>query len=324
MYKIEKFFLPGTIFIQNHGKTILSLDNDRKNVSVYEKSIQHKYKLIHQFEICLPNNFIWYVFMLSNELILISGRKFIIIYKKVNEKYSLHQEIFVSDWAEISNIKELKNGNFASCGWHGFTSFKLKCSSDKYEIDYEIKKSLLHEHWVIDFMEVKDKINSFILGGSEGAYIINDKKIINKIKLDEEINHKSINVRNYICQFNNEIFIFCTAQIITLVNISENKFKQTNLLEETNEKRKSLSLRDNTIVYKYDINSIIILTELKGIFIAQIFDNDRIQVKTRIKISKDFYYNDYLIFIKEEKSIYYKNKKSKNENVIYKLKFIKK
>ena len=324
MYKIEKFFLPGTIFIQNHGKTILSLDNDRKNVSVYEKSIQHKYKLIHQFEICLPNNFIWYVFMLSNELILISGRKFIIIYKKVNEKYSLHQEIFVSDWAEISNIKELKNGNFASCGWHGFTSFKLKCSSDKYEIDYEIKKSLLHEHWVIDFMEVKDKINSFILGGSEGAYIINDKKIINKIKLDEEINHKSINVRNYICQFNNEIFIFCTAQIITLVNISENKFKQTNLLEETNEKRKSLSLRDNTIVYKYDINSIIILTELKGIFIAQIFDNDRIQVKTRIKISKDYYYNDYLLFIKEEKSIYYKNKKSKNENVIYKLKFIKK
>ena len=316
--------MPGTIFIQNHGKTILSLDNDRKNVSVYEKSIQHKYKLIHQFEICLPNNFIWYVFMLSNELILISGRKFIIIYKKVNEKYSLHQEIFVSDWAEISNIKELKNGNFASCGWHGFTSFKLKCSSDKYEIDYEIKKSLLHEHWVIDFMEVKDKINSFILGGSEGAYIINDKKIINKIKFDEEINHKSIHIRNYICQFNNEIFIFCTAQIITLVNISENKFKQTNLLEETNEKRKSLSLRDNTIVYKYDINSIIILTELKGIFIAQIFDNDRIQVKTRIKISKDFYYNDYLIFIKEEKSIYYKNKKSKNENVIYKLKFIKK
>ena len=173
-------------------------------------------------------------------------------------------------------------------------------------------------------MEIKDKINSFILCGSKRAFIINDKKIINQINFNEEINYKSIHERNYICQFNDEIFIFSTAQIITLVNIRENKFKQTNLLEETNEKRKSHPLPDDTLVYKYDINSIIILTSLKGIFIVQIFDKDIIQVNTRIKIGKDYYYKGYLIFIKEEKSIYYKNKNSKNEKIIYKLKFIKK
>lgn len=324
MYKIEKFYLPGAIFIQNHSKMILSFDDDKKKVSVYEKSIKPKYKLIHQFEICPPNYFIWYAFMLSNDLILISGRRFIIIYKKINEKYSLHQEIFKSDWAEIINIKELKNGNFASCGWHGFTSFKQKNSSDKFEIDYEIEKSLLNDYWIIDFMEIKDKINSFILCGRKRAFIINDKNVINQINFNEGINYKSIHERNYICQFNDEIFIFSTAQIITLVNIRENKFKQTNLLEETNEKRKSHPLPDDTLVYKYDINSIIILTSLKGIFIVQIFDKDIIQVNTRIKIGKDYYYKGYLIFIKEEKSIYYKNKKSKNEKVIYKLKFIKK
>lgn len=30
MYKIEKFYLPGAIFIQNHSKMILSFDDDKK------------------------------------------------------------------------------------------------------------------------------------------------------------------------------------------------------------------------------------------------------------------------------------------------------
>ena len=317
MYEIKPIGIRDDIFIQNDGKTILSENNNL--IMLYEKSIKSGFKLIHKFENSNPPFPIIYMLMLSNELVLISGRKFLFIFKKKNEKYSLHQDIFLSEVAEITNIKELKNGNFAVCGWYGFIAFKQNNSSDIYEIDYEIEKPLLNnEYWICDFMEIKGKKDSFIFCGVYGAYIINEKKNIKQIKFDEEIDKKFSIGRNYICQFNDDIFVFCTMQYITLVNIRENIFKPINFIEETNEKRKRMRLPDPTTVYKYDINSIIILSKLKGIFIVQIFDNERIQVNIRIKL-KDHHYIGFLMFKEEEKCIYL----MKND-YNYKLKFIKK
>ena len=310
MYEIKPIGIRNDIFIQNDGKTILS--NNKNLIMLYEKSSNSDFKLIHKCEISNPPFSIIFMFMLSNEIILISGRKFLFILKKKNEKYSLHQDIFLSEVAEITNIK---NGNFAICGWYGFIAFKQNNSSDIYEIDYEIGKPLLNnDRWICDFMEIKGKKDSFIFCGTYGAYIINDKKNIKQIKFDEEIDRKG---RNYICQFNDDIYVFCTMQYITLVNIRENIFKPINFLEETNEKRKRIGLSDDSTLYKYDINSIIILSPLKGIFIVQIFDNERIQVNIRIKL-KDHYIT-FLKFIEKEKCIYLK----KND-YNYKLKFIKK
>ena len=51
-------------------------------------------------------------------MIITVGRKQIVIYKKdLNSNYILLQDIFGGDWAEIYNIKELNNKNFAVCGW---------------------------------------------------------------------------------------------------------------------------------------------------------------------------------------------------------------
>ena len=316
MYEIKPIDISTDIFMQNGGKRILSKKNNL--IMLYEKSIKSDFKLTHKCEDSNPPFPIIYMLMLSNELILISGRKFLFIFKKKNEKYSLHQNIFLSEVAEITNIKELKNGNFAVCGWYGFIAFKLNNSSDNFEIDYEIGKSLLNnDYWICDFMEIKDKKDSFIFCGSNGAYIINEKKNIKQIKFNEEIDKKFSMGRNYICQFNDDIFVFCTMQYITLVNIRENAFKLINFIEETNEKRKRLGLRDQTTVYKYDINSIIILSQLKGIFIVQIFDNERIQVNIRIKLKDPFI--EFLMYIEEEKCIFFREKGNN-----YKLKFMKK
>ena len=58
-----------------------------------------------------------YLTMLSNENIIISGRKYIAIYKKEdNSNYSKHQNLVNSEWGEIVKIKELKNGCFGVCG----------------------------------------------------------------------------------------------------------------------------------------------------------------------------------------------------------------
>lgn len=102
-----------------------------------------------------------------------------------------------------------------------------------------------------------------------------------------------------------------------MANTCENIFKPINFIEETNEKRKRIGFSDQTTVYKYDINSIIILSQLKGIFIVQIFGNERIQVNFRIKLKDP--YIEFLMFIKEEKSVYF-IKKGNN----YKLKLMKK
>ena len=313
MYEIKPIGIRNNIFIQNDGKTILSKNNNL--IMLYEKSIKSGYKLIHKFENSNPPFPIIYMLMLSNELVLISGRKFLFLFKKKNEKYSLHQNIFLPEVAEITNIKELKNGNFAVCGYYGFIAFKQN-NYEIYEIDYEIGKPLLNnEYWICDFMEIKDKKDSFIFCGNYGAYIINEKKKIKQIKFNEEIDRKFSIGNNYICQFNDDIFVFCTMQHITLVNIRENIFKPINFIEETNEKRKRFGLPDPTTVYKYDINSIIILSQLKGIFIVQIFDNERIQVNIRIKLKDIRFY----MFKEEEKCIYL----MKND-YNYKLKFIKK
>ena len=60
--------------------------------------------------------------LLSNEMLKRSGRKFIYIFNKdENSKYHIYQEFFDGNWAEMVNIKELKNipDHFAVCGFYG-------------------------------------------------------------------------------------------------------------------------------------------------------------------------------------------------------------
>lgn len=59
-------------------------------------------------------------------------------------------------------------------------------------------------------MEIKNKKDSFIFCGNNGAYIINEKKIIKQINFNEKIDRKYTFGRNYICQFNDDIFVFCS------------------------------------------------------------------------------------------------------------------
>ena len=80
MYEIESIGIRNNIFIQNDGKTILS--NNNNLIMLYEKSIKSGFKLINKFENYNPPFPIIYMLMLSNELILISGRKFLFIFKK--------------------------------------------------------------------------------------------------------------------------------------------------------------------------------------------------------------------------------------------------
>ena len=134
MYEIKPIGIRNNIFIQNDGKTILSKNNNL--IMLYEKSIKSGYKLIHKFENSNPPFPIIYMLMLSNELVLISGRKFLFLFKKKNEKYSLHQDIILTEVGDITKIKELKNGNFAVCGYYGFIAFKQNNSSDISDIDY--------------------------------------------------------------------------------------------------------------------------------------------------------------------------------------------
>lgn len=105
MYEINPVGIRGDIFIQNDRKTILSKKSNL--IMLYKKSNKCDFKLTHQFENSNPPFPIIYMLMLSNELILISGRKFLFIFKKKNEKYSIYQNIFLPDVAEITNIKEL-------------------------------------------------------------------------------------------------------------------------------------------------------------------------------------------------------------------------
>ena len=326
MYKFEKLNLTGNIkAILNKRKTIILSKKSEKEsnngthdvyeVLLYEQSTQNDYKLIHKiiFEsVFSPID----IAMLSNEIIVITGRKFLFIFKKVNTYYETHQKIFNSEWAEITKIKELKNGNFGVCGWYGFMIFE-KSSNDSYDKSFEINRSILNYYWITDFAEIKDKENSFVLCGNEKAFIINGQNIIKEITFKDQ--KFFLNNDDYICEFQDNLFIIPSIQHITLIDTSENKFKQIEFLEEVKLKPPTPKLPpptflDDSSIYKYDMNSVIIFNK-KGIFIVNIIDNERIQVNICIKIG----YYHLLKFIDEERSLFFDKKDG-----VYKLKFNKK
>ena len=189
MYKIEKLFLRGeTVNILNKGKNILLTKciNNNDEIRLYEKSNKSSYKLVDK----IIHEDTWgiiYLTMLSNGMILTSSRQTIIIYKKEKDSsYKKYQRIFNPNWAEIYQIKEFENENFAVCGWYGFMIFNKYKS--KYKISLEINKSILREYSVIyDFMKIKGRENSFILYGYYKAFIINNRTVINRITLENEI-----------------------------------------------------------------------------------------------------------------------------------------
>jgi len=317
MYEIEKLNLTGEIkAILNKGKTILlyRYHEDNYQVFLYEQSTQKDYNMVYQImlnKVFSPLD----ITMLSNEIIVISGRNYILIFKKANTYYETHQEMNESDWAEITKIKELKNGNFGVCGWYGFMIFQ-KSSNDKYCKSFEINRSILNDYWINDFAEIKDKENSFVLCGNEKAFIVNGQNIINKIAFKDP---KFFIKNDYICQFKDNLFIIPGIQHFTFINTSENKFKQIDFLEAvklkpSNPKLPPPTFFDSSSIYKYDMNSVIIFT-IKGIFIVKIIDNERIQVNICIKLGS----YHLLKFINEEKSLFIDKK-----DEVYKLKFNKK
>ena len=297
MYKIENLNLSFNngekIIILNKGNTLLFYQpkQNAKLISIYEKSIESGYKLTLELEL-EENITCIYSIMLSNENIIISGWKSVVIFIKKNNSNYLKNQVFygLSGWGKMIKIKELKNECFGVCGYNGLTTFQKQFAN--YEISFEIKA----EEEIYDFMEIKWKDNSFIMCGKKKIYIINDKKIVNKINF--ELTNKSgfymtlMNFFDYICQFRDDLYVICGSKYIILINTRENKFKQIEFLKENDESKFH--------IYKYNSNSIIILSGEK-IIIIQIIDDERIQIKTRI-IFKDKF---FLRFVKEERAIYF-------------------
>ena len=184
----------------------------------------------------------------------------------------------------------------------GFIFFKNNYG--KYVIIYEVK-----EEFILDFKEIEGKENSFILSGNNNAFIIKDKKILNKINFDEG-HYSSPSNNDYICQFKKNLYIISGLSYITFFNTNDNKFKKIKFLEKNK----------ISIVYKYKSNSIILLY-IKEIYIIQIINDEKIQINTYIKLGGNYDYH-YLKFIYEEKSILLKESKEKwRPQQIYKLKF---
>ena len=122
MYEIKNFeFYGEEIFILNKGNIIASMlyKGKESHMIIYEKNLKYSdYELNQEITFNSPFDIIALA-VLSNEMIIASGRKFIIIFKKDNNsKYYKHQEFFNEDWAEVTNIKELNNDSdhFAVCG----------------------------------------------------------------------------------------------------------------------------------------------------------------------------------------------------------------
>ena len=215
MYKIERLdleFNKGKAFVLNEGNLILKYQwgknsNNARSILIYEKSDKLGYKLKNEFNYDCIYGLI-YMTMLTNESIITSGRNHICIFKKENESYKLFQKLSKCyNWAEITKIKELNNGGFAVCGWHGFMIFNQQKDSNKYELIFDIYRDILETRWIIDFMEIKGKEKKFILCGDTQAIIILDNKIINRFLFDE-IDRKSIFEENYICKFHENLFLF--------------------------------------------------------------------------------------------------------------------
>ena len=201
----------------------------------------------------------------------------------------------------MTNIKELKNipDHFAMCGYYGLIIFSKK--NDKYEITFELDYHRLGESRISDFMEIKGKEKAFIICSYGNILITSNKNILNKIDFHEDDN--KFNLENdYICEFNDELFLVSGQRYITFVNTNKNIFKQIKFLNC----KKFPFFTDRSKIYKYDINTVILLS-FKEIFIIKIFDNERIQINMTIHISN---INGFLKFIKDEKSVYFNNKRN--------------
>lgn len=237
--------------------------------------------------------------ILSNEILITFGRKYINIFKKdQNSEYIKHQEFINPNWAEITLIKELHNipDNFAACGWYGFMIFK-KTLDDKYEMELELNDSNGISQ-IGDFMEIKGKERSFILCGRNNIFIIKDKNILNKFNFQEE-DCKYWIYSNYICEFKEDLFFVSGERYLTLINTNDNTIKQIEYFK----KDKTDKGLDRSKIYKYYDDSIFVLSK-KGIFIFQIFENEKIQENIRIITGIEFYNGfDY-----DEKSIFYQKK----------------
>ena len=306
MYDIEWLGIEGEkIFILNNGEKIISYESESNKLYLYEKSSNLDYKLNNILNITSLFGIIDCI-ILSNGMIVTTGRKQIVIYKEdSNSKYFIHQDILDGYWAEIYNIKELSNKNFAVCGWYGFMIFEQNKNS-QYELILEMNDSVFNNHHrIYDFIEIKGKENKFILVSNDKVFIINNKKKEKIIELDGEF--KSLyRSKNYICQFNDELCIIPGMKELTFININDNSFKQIKFLNE-NEiiKRKLL---DDTIInpkiFKYN-SKFIILTSLNGLFIIQIINNEKIQVNLRIQYDQNIEFFDY---IGSDKSLVYSSR----------------
>lgn len=306
MYDIELIGIEGEkIFVLNEGKNIILYESGSSKFFLYEKSSNSDYKLNNIINLTSLFGVIDCI-ILSNEMIVTTGRKRIVIYKKdSNSNYIVHQEIFGGDWAEIYNIKELNNKNFAVCGYYGFMIFEQNKISQNYDLILEINESIINSsHRIYDFYEIKGKENKFILLSRDKAFIINNKNIEKTFKLDDE--HKSIyRSKNYICQFNDELYIIPGMRVISFININDNSFKQIKFLKENEIKKEKLLSNYilNPKIFKYNSKCIILYT-LNGIFFVQIINNEKIQVNLKIQFDENIEFFDY---IKSDKALIYRN-----------------
>ena len=308
MYEIDYICFKGeNVHILNKGNIIAStLDEGVKNhIFIYERPLnQSNYKL-NQEVIFDKSEKKWPIIglaLLSNEMLITSGRRFIYIFNKdENSKYHIYQEFWEEKWAEMMNIKELKNipDHFAVCGFYGLFIFSKK--NDKYEITFELDYHRLGESRISDFMEIKGKEKAFIICSTQNILITSNKNILNKIYFHED-DKKYWFHNDYICEFNDELFLVSGQRYITFVNTNKNTFKQINFLNHKKDK-----FVDSTLIYKYDNNTIILLCE-KEIFIIQIFGDERIQINMTFYL-EDVYYS-FIKFIQEEKCVYFLNKYS--------------
>ena len=310
MYEIESLNLKGEkIILLNENKNIL--EKNEHYINLYKLNEQREYKLLNKISYSNPTIDLT---LLSNEMIITTGRKTIIIYKKdENSTYKIHQEIFNGNWAEIYRIKELENKNFAVCGWSGFIIFKIN-ANNQYEIILEHNRNVNDNFArIYDFMEIKGKDNNFILYSGKKALIINGKNIINIINLETDI-YKSYISPRYICRLNDSLFILSGLRYITLFNTNTNQIKKINFIKEDNfdKRRKKDFLNTCPNLFRYNSDSIILIA-LEGIFIIKVINEEKIQVQLRI--FHKLIYSYLFEFNEEEKSIYFEEK-----NFWYKLK----
>ena len=281
MYEIQHLNLTSNkFFVSNDGKTLLLSQNIEgsyfSEILIYEKSDGASFQVTQKFR---PNEFYIAMIMLLNEDIILSGRHFIIICKKDGKfQYTKSQSIRDTDWAEITVLKEFENKKFGASGYGGFFVFEQKDGGD-YQNYYSLSRSELDEQrWTTDFIEIKEKKDSYILCGIDKAFIIDNRKIINKISFNG-LDQKGIFQHDYFCRFKDDIYILCLNGYIDLINTKENKFNRIFIKKVEGE----FGLLK---IFKYNKNCIILISR-NEILIIQIFNNKKIQINIRIN------YNDF-------------------------------